>query len=192
MSNSFLFFIVVVEAIIIIWLASKLTQYKRIDQLLGANKAENAPNPAISHAQDGSQNSASVAVAQSTGHAKDALPASGQNLEPATSAEVEPEENIEAAKQLQWVMARCRYAEFYLEQLDDEYERGQFRHIIDGCVAKARLISDPFFNASALHSIILLLDQAGWEQYRDSLLSEVKDDIVRGQIESEIAAVVEA
>lgn len=185
MSNSFLFFIVVVEAIIIIWLASKLTQYKRIDQLLGASKADNAPSPALSRAQEGSRSSAAVSA---TDQQKSSHSSGLQNSESAAMSDVEPEENIEAAKQLQWVMARCRYAEFYLEQLDDDYERGQFRHIIDGCVAKARTISDPFFNASALHSIILLLDQAGWEQYRDSLLSEVKDDIVKGQIESEIAS----
>ncbi|MFT7214124.1 MAG: hypothetical protein ACI9XK_004389, partial [Granulosicoccus sp.] len=122
----------------------------------------------------------------------ESLPATMSNLESGASDDGEPEENIEEAKQLQWVMARCRYAEFYLEQLDDDYERGQFRHIVDGCVAKARKIADPFFNASALHSIILLLDQAGWEQYRDSLLSEVADDIVRERIEAELSSQEEA
>jgi chorismate mutase len=191
MSNSFLFFIVVVEAIIIIWLASKLTQYKRIDQLLAANKAENTLSPALGSAQNGSLSrapSADSAISRSGESLSDTM----ENRESGALADVEPEENIEEAKQLQWVMARCRYAEFYLEQLDDDYERGQFRHIIDGCVAKARKITDPFFNASALHSIILLLDQAGWEQYRDSLLSEVADDIVRERIESELASPEEA
>jgi chorismate mutase len=182
MSNSFLFFIVVVEAIIIIWLASKLTQYKRIDQLLAANKAENTRSPAIGSTENGALSQASSTNSTKNG-ASESFPV---NLESGALVDGEPEENIEEAKQLQWVMARCRYAEFYLEQLDDDYERGQFRHIIDGCVAKARKIADPFFASSALHSIILLLDQAGWEQYRDSLLSEVKDDIVRERIESEL------
>jgi chorismate mutase len=185
MSNSFLFFIVVVEAIIIIWLASKLTQYKRIDQLLAANKAENNHSPAIGSTENSAMSQASLANSAKN-HASESLPVIVQNLEPGAMVDGEPEENIEEAKQLQWVMARCRYAEFYLEQLDDDYERGQFRHIIDGCVAKARKIADPFFASSALHSIILLLDQAGWEQYRDSLLSEVKDDIIRDRIESEL------
>lgn len=191
MSNSFLFFIVVVEAIIIIWLASKLTQYKRIDQLLAANKADNAVSPALSTAQSGSLSKASSS-GSAISRPGESSPVSMDNREPSALVDGEPEENIEEAKQLQWVMARCRYAEFYLEQLDDDYERGQFRHIIDGCVAKARAITDPFFNASALHSIILLLDQAGWEQYRDSLLSEVTDDIVRERIETELASPEEA
>ena len=187
MSNSFLLIIVVVEAIIIIWLASKLTQYKRIDSLLAANKADDTHSPALSGAQSGSSHRASAA-GPTISRSGESLPATMSNLESGASDDGEPEENIEEAKQLQWVMARCRYAEFYLEQLDDDYERGQFRHIVDGCVAKARKIADPFFNASALHSIILLLDQAGWEQYRDSLLSEVADDIVRERIEAELSS----
>ena len=189
MSNSFLFFIVVVEAIIIIWLASKLTQYKRIDQLLAANNSHNADN---AHSPAASSTQLSASPGSDAGLAGDAQLTDSRNLDTDAALDIEPEENIEEAKQLQWVMARCRYAEFYLEQLDDDYERGQFRHIIDGCVAKARKISDPFFNANALQSIILLLDQAGWEQYRDSLISEVKDDIVRERIESEIAPHAEA
>ncbi|MFT4728102.1 MAG: chorismate mutase [Granulosicoccus sp.] len=189
MSNSFLIFIVVVEAIIIIWLASKLTQYKRIDQLLAANKAENTHGPAKARNGSMSQGTSSDSAMSRSGKS---LPATMENQESGILVDGAPEENIEEAKQLQWVMARCRYAEFYLEQLDDDYERGQFRHIIDGCVAKARKITDPFFNASALHSIILLLDQAGWEQYRDSLLSEVADDIVRERIEAELVSPEEA
>jgi chorismate mutase len=189
MSNSFLFLIVVLQAIIIIWLASKLTQYKRIDQLLADNKAENTHAPASVQNGSLSQGSLDDAAMRRSGKS---LPATMDNQESGAVIDGAPEENIEEAKQLQWVMARCRYAEFYLEQLDDDYERGQFRHIIDGCVAKARKISDPFFNASALHSIILLLDQAGWEQYRDSLLSEVADDIVRERIEAELASPEEA
>lgn len=186
MSNSVLILIVVVEAIIIIWLASKLSQYKKIEQLLGAKKADIAPNPALSGAQRGSvDHSASAEATSSRSSESQALTAGARTSGVETDGE--SEENIEEAKQLQWVMARCRYAEFYLEQLDDDYERGQFRYIIDGCVAKARGITDPFFNASALESIILLLDQAGWAQYRDSLLAEVKDDIVRERIESELA-----
>lgn len=191
MSNSFLFFIVVVEAIIIIWLASKLTQYKRIDQLLAANKVDNTVTPVLSSVQSGSLSQASSS-GSATSPSIDSSAVAMENREPSALVDGEPEENIEEAKQLQWVMARCRYAEFYLEQLDDDYERGQFRHIVDGCVTKARTITDPFFNASALHLIILLLDQAGWEQYRDSLLSEVADDIVRERIEAELASPVEA
>lgn len=177
MSNSILFLIVVIEAVIIIWLASKLTQYRKIDQILGASGAQSLP------ASGQPQNSQSNSVKQ--------LQSTNQ-VAPGTSdvdaEEGEPQENIEEAKQVQWVMARCRYAEFYLEQLDDDYERGQFRQIVDGCVAKARKISDSFFKDSALHSIILLLDRAGWEQYRDSLLAEVGDEIVRQRIEIELQA----
>ncbi len=179
MGNSTLFLIVVIEAIIIIWLASKLTQYRKIDQLLGANAAQPTP---LGSAQ--SKVSPQVAALQAPVKAE----ALSSDTALMSDTEAVPEENIEEAKQLQWVMARCRYAEFYLEQLDDDYERGQFRHILDGCVAKARKISDPFFKDSALHSIILLLDRAGWEQYRDSLLAEVKDEIVRQRIEVELAA----
>jgi hypothetical protein len=185
MSNSFLFFLVVVEAIIIIWLASKLTQYKRIDQLLAASKGEDA-NAATTGSLADSTSSA-TAISTST-HMDETISMDLLNQESGTQVDGQPQENIEEAKLLQWVMARCRYAEFYLEQLDDDYERGQFRHIIDGCVAKARTIVDPFFKANALQSIILLLDQAGWEQYRDSLLAEVGDEIVRERIESELLA----
>lgn len=174
MSNSILFLIVVVEAVIIIWLASKLAQYRKIDQMLGASGAGTGTGAAQLQSADSNPK----------------LPQSAQTP-PSNSvadSEGEPQENIEEAKQVQWVMARCRYAEFYLEQLDDDYERGQFRHIVDGCVAKARKISDSFFKDSALHSIILLLDRAGWEQYRDSLLAEVEDDIVRQRIEIELQA----
>lgn len=191
MSNSFLILIVVVEAIIIIWLASKLTQYKRIEQLLAVNKAESTDSLKSTRANRGSVNQATVA-GKSNSRPAVSLSSITENRDSGTFVDGEPEENIEEAKQLQWVMARCRYAEFYLEQLDDDYERGQFRHIIDGCVMKARSISDPFFNASALHSIILLVDQAGWHQYRDSLLAEVGDDIVRERIEAELASTEEA
>ena len=188
MSNSFLFFLVVVEAVVIIWLASKLSQYKRIDQLLGANNPSPAKNPSASNTPGAEPNqAASLRAAQTTGgQTQGAARATGTAVAGATPAE--PEENIEEAKQLQWVMARCQYAEFYLEQLDDDYERGQFKHIIDSCVAKARSISDPFFTANALQSLIRLLDQAGWEQYRDVLVDEVKDDIVRERIVSEITS----
>ncbi|MFK8075204.1 MAG: hypothetical protein AB8B84_01365 [Granulosicoccus sp.] len=178
MSNSILFLIVVIEAVIIIWLASKLTQYRKIDQILGASGAKSLPagdQPENQHAVSAQQ------LSQSTPALVSPSDAEAEN-------EGEPQENIEEAKHLQWVMARCRYAEFYLEQLDDDYERGQFRHIVDGCVAKARKISDSFFRDSALHSIILLLDRAGWEQYRDSLLAEVGDEIVRQRIEIELQA----
>ena len=176
MSNSILFLIVVIEAVIIIWLASKLTQYRKIDQILGASGAKTLPSA------DQPQNLQS-APAQQLSQSSPAVQSPSD-----AESEGEPQENIEEAKHVQWVMARCRYAEFYLEQLDDDYERGQFRHIVDGCVAKARKISDSFFRDSALHSIILLLDRAGWEQYRDSLLAEVVDEIVRQRIEIELQA----
>jgi len=188
MSNSFLFFIVVVEAIVIIWLASKLTQYKKIDQLLSADKTASNLGSAHTEAEARGQSHSSPADTTANRFEGEPQPRSVAmtNLNSSALVDGEPEENIEEAKQLQWVMARCRYAEFYLEQLDDDYERDQFQYIIDGCVAKARNITDPFFASNALHSIILLLDQAGWEQYRDTLLSEVKDDIVRERIESEL------
>lgn len=176
MSNSILFLIVVIEAVIIIWLASKLTQYRKIDQILGATGAKSVP------AGEQPQNLQAATAQQLTQSTPALVSSSGADVE----SEGEPQENIEEAKHVQWVMARCRYAEFYLEQLDDDYERGQFRHIVDGCVAKARKISDSFFRDSALHSIILLLDRAGWEQYRDSLLAEVQDEIVRQRIEIEL------
>ena len=101
---------------------------------------------------------------------------------------VEPELNIEEAKRVQLVMARCHYAEFYLEQLDDDYERGQFKHIVNSCMKTACGISDPFFKASALHPLIILLDKAGWEARRDKMMAEVGDDIIRQRIERELAA----
>jgi hypothetical protein len=105
---------------------------------------------------------------------------------------VEPEVNIEEAKRVQLVMARCQYAEFYLEQLDDDYERGQFKHIVTSCMNTARGITDPFFKASALHPLIVLLDRAGWEKERDRLMAEVDDEILRERIMQDLAAEAEA
>jgi len=182
MSNSILLFLVVLQAVIIVWLASKLKQYQKLDQLLGQRF------PEVASLRD---------VAGSNGHSK-AVPPALQQVHP--QAQVNPhalsasspaeagsetlsaisdedtledtEENIEEAKLVQQVMARCRYAEFYLEQLDDDYERGQFRRIIDDCVSEARGITDHFFRDNALHPIILVLDRADWNNYRDALLSE--------------------
>ena len=180
MSNSILLFLVVLQAVIIVWLASKLKQYQKLDQLLGQRF------PEVASLRD---------VAGSNGHSK-AVPPALQQVHP--QAQVNPhalpasspaeagsetlsaisdedtledtEENIEEAKLVQQVMARCRYAEFYLEQLDDDYERGQFRRIIDDCVSEARGITDHFFRDNALHPIILVLDRADWNNYRDALL----------------------
>jgi len=180
MSNSTLFFIVVVEAIIIIWLFSKLKQYQKFEKLL-ANHLPNTPESAHSESAKAQVSTAKTVSVDDSREQPDSL------TWPEDSTDGVPEENIEEAKRVQWVMARCRYAEFYIEQLDDDYERGQFRQIVDGCVAQSRIISDPFFRDSALRSVILILDHAGWEPYRDSLLTEIKDENIRNKIERELA-----
>jgi len=182
MSNSILLFLVVFQAIIIVWLASKLKQYQKLDQLLGQRFPEVVA----------SQNAATSTEEHPAALPSLAVGVPSSDTSPAVSDEdalEETEENIEEAKLVQQVMARCRYAEFYLEQLDDDYERGQFRRIVDDCVTEARGISDHFFRDNALHPIILLLDRADWHNYRDALLSEVQDEFVKDRIAQELNAV---
>ncbi len=174
MGNGLLFFIVIVEAIVIIWLASKLKHFQKFEPMLSAQ----ADTPAALPAR------VAVAAPSASG--------AGSNVhdddELLDMPGVEPEMNIEEAKRVQLVMARCHYAEFYLEQLDDDYERGQFKHIVNSCMKTASGISDPFFKASALHPLVILLDKAGWEAKRDKMMAEVDDDIIRQRIERELAA----
>lgn len=186
MDNGALVFIIVFEAIVIVWLASKLKQYQKFEQLLGSAEPSPAKAPAV-------QDKAAAAVP--TEAAAPPISSNGSQAvtayDPADADDdildmpgVDSELNIEEAKRVQLVMARCRYAEFYLEQLDDDYERGQFRHIVNGCVETARGIQDPFFRASALHPLILLLDRAGWEKLRNTLMQEVDDQHIRSLITS--------
>ncbi|MFK7859420.1 MAG: hypothetical protein AB8B64_11375 [Granulosicoccus sp.] len=197
MDNGALVFIIIIEAIVIVWLASKLKQYEKFEHLLGP--APDKPATAApaggstgglgdsATASDGvpkadTANAASRAVAGSINTFND------EDEELLDMPGVDPEANIEEAKRVQLVMARCRYAEFYLEQLDDDYERGQFQRIVNSCKNTARKIEDPFFQASALHPVIILLDRAEWVKERDQLLSEVSDDLVKQRISEELAA----
>lgn len=182
MGNGLLIFIVVVEAFAIIWLASKLKQYQKFEHVLQAQSEQPvavASNPALK---------SKASVANRASEKPDVSDASELDSALLNIPGVEPENNIEEAKRVQLVMARCHYAEFYLEQLDDDYERGQFKHIVNSCMNTANSITDPFFKASALQPLILLLDRAGWETKRDRLLSSVEDEIIRERIQRKIAA----
>lgn len=181
MGNGFLIFLVVAEAIAIVWLASKLKQYQKFEHVLQAQAelpVAAASNPALK---------ARAAVGGRSASQPEASDAADLDSALLDMPGVEPEMNIEEAKRVQLVMARCHYAEFYLEQLDDDYERGQFKHIVNSCMNTANSITDPFFKASALQPLILLLDRAGWESKRDRLLSSVEDDIIRQRIEREMS-----
>lgn len=179
MGNGLLIFIVVVEAFAIIWLASKLKQYQKFEHVLQAQSENSPTNPALK---------ARVPTGDVPNAPPPASDASSLDDELLEMPGVEPEMNIEEAKRVQLVMARCHYAEFYLEQLDDDYERGQFKHIVNSCMKTASGITDPFFKASALQPLILLLDKAGWEDKRDKLLARVEDDIIRQRIEREMSS----
>jgi len=182
MSNSILLFLVVFQAIIIVWLASKLKQYQKLDRLLGQRLPEVVAAQNLASPNEGTSQSLPASAPAPAGTETSAATSDEDALE-------ETEENIEEAKLVQKVMARCRYAEFYLEQLDDDYERGQFRRIIDDSVTEARGITDHFFRDNALHPIILLLDRAEWDNYRDALLSEVQDEFVKDRIAQELNSV---
>lgn len=189
MDNGALVFIIIAEAIVIVWLASKLTQYQKFEHLLkspGSTSSANSGNASSAVAelaQDGTaaagiaSRAVAGAVSGSTNEDEDLLDMPG----------VDPEANIEEAKRVQLVMARCRYAEFYLEQLDDDYELGQFQRIINSCKKTARNIEDPFFRASAMHPVIILLDKAEWGVERDELLAEVDDEFVKQRISDELS-----
>lgn len=185
MDKSTLFLIIAFEAVIIVWLASKLKHYKKFEHLLSDSNSRTTENNASS--ASGNRSAQSTTGQTSSVSASSALP-SVLDDDLLNAPGVESDVNIEEAKRVQLVMARCRYAEFYLEQLDDDYERGQFHHIVDSCAATARAIDDQFFKASALHPLVLLLDRAGWDEYRDKLISEVQDDIVRQRIVAELDA----
>lgn len=175
--------IIVAEAVIIVWLMSKLKQYRKFEHLLSPVSAAESQPSATSPLPD-----------------QDALTQEPDQIVPSTGIEgrdstddelldmpgADPESNIEDAKRVQLVMARCRYAEFYLEQLDDDYERDQFKRIVKSCIATAQSISDPFFKASALHPLIVLFDKAEWHDRRDQLMADVQDDIVRERITAEL------
>ena len=183
MDSGILYVIVVIEAIIIVWLMSKLKQYRKFEHLLSS-----ASVPTTSMENQSTESSGNIAPPSSGSTASLSTAENG-----ATSGDdlldmpgVDPEGNIEEAKRVQLVMARCRYAEFYLEQLDDDYERDQFKRIISSCIATAGSISDPFFKSSALQPLILLLDKAEWHDRRDQLLADVQDDIVRQRITAEL------
>lgn len=212
MDNSTLIFIIIIEAVVIAWMASKLTQYDKVAKLLNFADAPDSASPSIAKAKSESGVSQGALGASQA----ESRPASKQVSEPATSSAqsasravsdsitsgeseelldmpgVDPEDNIEEAKRVQLVMARCRYAEFYLEQLDDDYERGQFQRIISSCENTARSIDDPFFRASALQPVIMLLDRAEWSSDRDRLLAEVEDELIRGRITQDLSSDAEA
>lgn len=210
MDNGTLVFIIIIQAIVIAWMASKLKQYEKVAKLLNfaetpESRASTSPasaqrvTAASQHISDvtsstsqdasgGPQGVASVTSARSASRAvADSMSAEGEE-EILDMPGVDPEGNIEEAKRVQLVMARCRYAEFYLEQLDDDYERGQFQRIISSCKNTALSIEDPFFKSSALHAVIMLLDRAEWESDRDKLLAEVDDELVREQITQALSA----
>ncbi len=194
MDNGALVFLIIIEAIIIVWLTSKLKQYQKFEQMLGAGSNGGAP-----HSPTRSTESVSAEAAASNTAAPDRANAAASAVASSVSASqdteeglldmpgVDPESNIEEAKRVQLVMARCRYAEFYLEQLDDDYELGQFQRILNSCKGTARNIEDPFFRASALEPIVLLLHRAEFTDERDQLLAEVDDELVKQRIMDEMS-----
>ena len=198
MDNGALVFIIIIEAIVIVWQASKLKQYHKFEHLFnsGAAGLASSGSPVAVDSVAQQQEPADSPSAQATASASAASAAVAGKLAGIDDVDeelmdmpgIDPEANIEEAKRVQLVMARCRYAEFYLEQLDDDYERGQFQRIVNSCMSTARNITDPFFRASALHPVILLLDRAEWTSERDQLLSEVDDDLVKQRIADELSA----
>ena len=214
MDNGALVFIIIIEAIVIVWQASKLKQYDKFEHLLNASAAPTASQSTASVAAgtDAAAGMSPSTTADTPANTPANTPADTENVPSSSKANaasravagavsgdgdddelldmpgVDPEANIEEAKRVQLVMARCRYAEFYLEQLDDDYERGQFQRILNSCKTTARNISDPFFRSSAIHPIVVLLDRAEWMDERDQLLSEVDDEMIRQRIDAELAA----
>ena len=188
MDNGVLIFIVVLEAIIIVWLASKLRQYQNFEQMLDTRPAKNAASQTGDGAAEVTPGATDGAQGLKAGAASSALAADASEDELLDMPGVEPEVNIEEAKRVQLVMARCHYAEFYLEQLDDDYELGQFKHIVNSCKQMATGIADPFFKSSAIHPLVTLLDRAGWETERDKLIALVEDENILQQIRSELSA----
>ena len=196
MDNGALVFIIIIEAIVIVWQASKLKQYQKFEHLFNSTGAgaSGTSSPVVAASVAQQQVPADSPSAQATASAASAAVAGNMAGTDDVDDElmdmpgVDPEGNIEEAKRVQLVMARCRYAEFYLEQLDDDYERGQFQRIVNSCMSTARNITDPFFRASAMHPVILLLDRAEWTSERDQLLSEVDDDLVKQRIADELAS----
>lgn len=197
MDNGALVFIIIIEAIVIVWLVSKLKQYEKFDHLLNAFGASAKPRSTVTDeaaaADDNPVATTDTKPASSKADAASRAVAgvvsgSSGNDELLDMPGVDPEDNIEEAKRVQLVMARCRYAEFYLEQLDDDYECGQFQQILDSCKSTARNIEDPFFRSSAMHPIVVLLDRADWTKERDQLLAEVDDELIRQRITDELAA----
>ena len=192
MSNGTLVFIVIIELIVIVWQASKLKQYAKLDQMLNNRGATSggssghADQLAVVSGETSLPEASSATAAKATQGVANAI--SPEDDEDLLRMEgVDPEGNIEEAKRVQLVMARCRYAEFYLEQLDDDYERDQFQRIVNSCKKTARNISDPFFRASALQPLIVLLDRAEWNQERDELLLEVDDELVSAQLSAKLS-----
>jgi len=170
MDNGALVFIIIIAAVIIVWQASKLRQYHKIEQLLNRSGDANTSQAtgSASASADTQAGTSEMASSKPADAASRAVAASVGNDNEADELldmpGVDPEANIEEAKRVQLVMARCRYAEFYLEQLDDDYERGQFQRIISSCKSTARNIEDPFFRSSALHPLVVLLDRADWSE----------------------------
>ncbi|MBX2883046.1 MAG: hypothetical protein KTR32_24045 [Granulosicoccus sp.] len=192
MENSTLVFIIIIEAVIIVWLASKLKQYQKFERLLSPDAAgENSKAKEAKASADQSSDKSEYSTDDMD--LAPLLTADSQELAEAAVLDMpgfDPEANIEEAKRVQLVMARCRYAEFYLEQLDDDYERGQFHQIVNSCLNTARNISDPFFRSSALQPIVLLLDKADWQDKRDQVMTEVSDDLVRQRIDAQLGELV--
>ena len=188
MSNGSLVFIVILEAIAIAWLMSKLKHYQKFEHLLSLNNARTEGEKVVRAPSTADSNPAGIAQRSAVTQRPVAVPDYSLDDDLLDMPGVEPEVNIEEAKRVQLVMARCRYAEFYLEQLDDDYERAQFKHIVESCKTTARGIEDPFFKASALHPLIILLDRAGWgwEDSRDQLISEVQDELIQQRIKQEL------
>ena len=190
MDNGVLVFIIIALGVVVVWQTSKLKQYERFERMLPGQQPErdsvartdrSASDPVDDRAAAQPTDRSADQVADDAGGA-DTSQHADHGASPgggAPTGGAGAEDNIEDAKRVQLVMARCRYAEFYVDQLDDDYEREQFTSIVDDCVATAGKINDPFLEATALQPLILLMDQAGWDERRAALLARVKDDLVR-------------
>lgn len=207
MDNGVLVFIIIALGIVVVWQASKLSQYRRFERMLPSGAGERAPAtgdgpasdhgagsratsptaanpPAGSGATAGSESAAAdvTEVAETPGSNAVSADASADGSAPRGGDEA----HLEEAKAVQQIMARCRYAEFYIDQLDDDYEREEFRRIIDESIRLSSGIRDPMLEATALEPLVLLLDAAGWNERRDALRKRIDEPAVRDRVEAKL------
>lgn len=96
--------------------------------------------------------------------------------------ELSEEESQQQPEQVQKIHILCRLAESHLDDLSDEYESNKLKERIDTAIHMAKKITDPFYFGAALHPVINLANQAGWNDKKNEILEMISDPLIKQKI----------